>query len=170
MVPCKKTPNSKSAIESKKPFFYLLETQGPPQFWLGTEDGYENTLLSGVSKEIIESTKKGQCKIILWSANEGYDPFQFKIFDNIYEGFSSNMEMNIGSDLAKYLRRHTPGGSHWYLRLAMERLIFDVLQSMIDPKWNSKKRRKIQKTRKDQHTDFWWRPGDKQPDRPPSFF
>ena len=76
--------DSKSAIKSNKNFFYLLETQGPPQFWLGTEDGYENTLLSGVSDEIIESTKKGQCKIILWSANEGYDPFQFKIFDNIY--------------------------------------------------------------------------------------
>ena len=76
--------DSKSAIKSNKIFFYLLETQGPPQFWLGTEDGYENTLLSGVSDEIIESTKKGQCKIILWSANEGYDPFQFKIFDNIY--------------------------------------------------------------------------------------
>ena len=82
--------NSKSAIESKKPFFYLLETQGPPQFWLGTEDGYENTLLSGVSKEIIESAKNGQCKIILWSANEGYDPFQYRIFDNIYRELESN--------------------------------------------------------------------------------
>ena len=28
---------------SGKSFYYLLETQGPPQFWLGTEDGYENT-------------------------------------------------------------------------------------------------------------------------------
>jgi len=77
--------DSKSAIKSEEPFYYLLETQGPPEYWLGNKDGYENTLLSGVSKEIIESTKKGQCKIILWSANEGYDPFQFKIFDNIYE-------------------------------------------------------------------------------------
>jgi hypothetical protein len=77
--------DSKSAIKSDEPFYYLLETQGPPEYWLGNKDGYENTLLSGVSKEIIESTKKGQCKIILWSANEGYDPFQFKIFDNIYE-------------------------------------------------------------------------------------
>ena len=77
--------DSKSAIKSEEPFYYLLETQGPPEYWLGNKDGYENTLLSGVSKEIIESTKKGQCKIILWSANEGYDPFFFKIFDNIYK-------------------------------------------------------------------------------------
>ena len=77
--------DSNTAITSTEPFYYILETQGPPEFWLGTEDGYENTLLSGVSDEIIESTKKGQCKIILWSANEGYDPFQYKIFDSIYE-------------------------------------------------------------------------------------
>ena len=76
--------DSKSAIKSDEPFYYLLETQGPPEYWLGNKDGYENTLLSGVSKEIIESTKKGQCKIILWSANEGYDPLQYKIFDSIY--------------------------------------------------------------------------------------
>ena len=58
----------------------------------------------------------------------------------------------------------------WYARLAFERLIFDQLQSMIDPKWNSKKRRKIKKTRKEQGTDFWWRPGSTTPERPPKFF
>ena len=92
------------------------------------------------------------------------------LIDNIYEGFASDMEMNIGGDLSKFIRRHTPGGSHWYLRLAFERLIFDTLQSMIDPKWNSKKRRKIKKTRKEQKTDFWWRPGDALPNRPPRIF
>ena len=77
--------DSDTAITSTEPFYYILETQGPPQFWLGNEDGYENTLLSGVSDEILEATKDGQCTIILWSANEGYDPFQYKIFDCIYE-------------------------------------------------------------------------------------
>jgi len=82
--------NSQSAIalcppDSGKSFYYLLETHGPPQFWLGVEDEYENTLLSGVSEEVIHATQSGQCKIILWSANEGYDPFQYEIFDNIYK-------------------------------------------------------------------------------------
>ena len=80
-----KVLSTDKAIVSIQPFYYLLETQGTPEGWLGTKDGYENTLLSGVSKEIIESAKNRQCKIILWSANEGYDPFQFKIFDYIYE-------------------------------------------------------------------------------------
>jgi len=80
-----KVLSTDKAIVSIQPFYYLLETQGPPEGWLGTKDGYENTLLSGVSSEIIEATKDGQCTIILWSANEGYDPFQYKIFDYIYE-------------------------------------------------------------------------------------
>ena len=92
------------------------------------------------------------------------------VFDNIFEGLSTNKKMNLGADLSKYLRRHTPGQSMWYARLAFERLIFDQLQSMIDPKWNSKKKRKIKKTRKEQGTDFWWRPGSTTPERPPKFF
>ncbi len=77
--------SSEEAISLSKPFYYILETQGPPEGWLGTQENYNNTLLSGVSKEILESTKKGKCTIILWSSNEGYDPFQYKIFDKIYE-------------------------------------------------------------------------------------
>ena len=39
---------------------------------------------------------------------------------------------------------------------------------MIDPKWKRKKRQNISKTRKKQNNDFWWRPGDKLPNRPPN--
>jgi len=92
------------------------------------------------------------------------------VFDNLFEGLSTSKKMNLGADLSKYLRRHTPGQSLWYARLAFERLIFDQLQAMIDPKWHSKKRRKIKKTRKEQGTDFWWRPGSITPERPPKFF
>jgi hypothetical protein len=82
--------SSESAIalcppDTGKSFYYLLETQGPPEYWLGNKDGYENTLLSGVNEKVIHATQSGQCKIILWSANEGYDPFQYEIFDNIYK-------------------------------------------------------------------------------------
>ena len=91
------------------------------------------------------------------------------VTDNIYEGIAADQEMNLGADVSRYLRRHTPGASHWYLRLAMERLVFDFLQSMIDPKWKRKRSQKINKTRKKDHTDFWWRPGDLAPNRPPNF-
>ena len=81
--------SSDKAITSIKPFYYLLETQGPPEGWLGMKDGYENTLLSGVSDKILESAREKQCTLVLWSCNEGYDPFQYKIFDKIYEELES---------------------------------------------------------------------------------
>ena len=81
--------SSDKAITSIKPFYYFLETQGPPEGWLGMIDGHENTLLSGVSEKILESVREGQCTIVLWSCNEGYDPFQYKIFDRIYEELES---------------------------------------------------------------------------------
>ena len=37
--------SSDKAIESEKNFYYLLETQGPPETWLGTKKNYNNTLL-----------------------------------------------------------------------------------------------------------------------------
>ncbi len=76
---------SEDICSTDKPFYYLLETQGPPEGWLGTYKDYKNTILSGVSKQIIEATQKRQCKIVLFSANEGYDPFQYRIFDKIHE-------------------------------------------------------------------------------------
>ena len=81
--------SSDKAITSIKPFYYFLETQGPPEGWLGMIDGHENTLLSGVSEKILESVREGQCTIVLWSCNEGYDPFQYEIFDRIYEELES---------------------------------------------------------------------------------
>ena len=141
-----------------------------PRYWInamihGGGLGYFGDLIFGTRY----SAASGAAGVLGAAPGMIFDTSEL-IFDNLYEGLASDMEMNLGGDLAKYLRRHTPGGSHWYIRLALERLIFDTLQSMIDPKWNSKKRRKIKKTRKEQKTDFWWRPGDVSPNRPPSFF
>ena len=63
----------------------MLETQGPPEGWLGTWSSSKNTLLSGISHDALKAVQDKLCKIVLWSANEGYDPFQFKIFDRIHE-------------------------------------------------------------------------------------
>ena len=76
---------SSDICKTDKEFYYLLETLGPPEGWLGTQENYNNTLLSGVSEQVLQATQNKKCKIILWSSNEGYDPFQNKIFDKIYE-------------------------------------------------------------------------------------
>jgi hypothetical protein len=40
---------------------------------------------------------------------------------------------NMGEETVRLLRRYTPGGSLWYLRLAYEREILDRLQGLLDP-------------------------------------
>ena len=80
-----KVVSTQQAVKDKKPFYYLLETQGPPEGWLGTWSSSKNTLLSGISHDALKAVQDKLCKIVLWSANEGYDPFQFKIFDRIHE-------------------------------------------------------------------------------------
>lgn len=72
-------------------------------------------------------------------------------------------DVNLGGDLANFVKRNTPGGSIWYLRLALERYIFDNLQQMLDPKYHQKRKRLIKRKRKEQGTEFWWSPGDKLP-------
>ena len=71
--------------------------------------------------------------------------------------------VNIGGDIADFIKKNTPGGSMWYLRLALERLGFDTLSEYIDPKYNEKRKRIKRRMLKEQGTEFWWSPGDKLP-------
>ena len=78
-------------------------------------------------------------------------------------------DANIASDSVNFLRRHTPGGSIWYLRAMYERNFLDQLQNLTDPKARSKQRR-IMKRRKTQFDQkYWWRPGKSSPSRAPDF-
>jgi len=147
-----------------------LDELQDPKYWInamihGGGLGYFGDLIFGSRY----SAASGAAGVLGAVPGQALDTAEL-VFDNLFEGLSTSKKMNLGADLSKYLRRHTPGQSLWYARLAFERLIFDQLQAMIDPKWHSKKRRKIKKTRKEQGTDFWWRPGNITPERPPKFF
>lgn len=97
--------------------------------------------------------------------------FAFKILDltfgNLYQGLEPNKKMNLGSDISNFLKHNTPGGSIWYLRLVLERYLFEYIQEMIDPQYRAKTRRKILKTKKNENNDYWWQPGEKSPSRAP---
>jgi len=78
-------------------------------------------------------------------------------------------DTNIASESTNFLRRHTPGGSIWYLRAMYERTFLDELQNLTDPKAKSKQRR-LMKRRKTQYGQkFWWRPGQSSPKRAPDW-
>jgi len=62
-------------------------------------------------------------------------------------------------------KRWTP--STWYTKLAIDRLLWDKLQMLVDRGYRQSFRRLEQKAQK-QGSGYWWGPGEGQPARPPS--
>ena len=77
-------------------------------------------------------------------------------------------DANFGRDFARFVRRYTPGSSLWYARLAADRLMWDQLQALLDPKAATAWRRMEQRAQKDFGQRFWWRPGQTAPNRAPA--
>lgn len=73
-----------------------------------------------------------------------------------------------GRDAAAFVRRNTPGTSLWYSRLALDRLMWDQLQQVLDPDASRSWDRTEQRARQDTRQEYWWRPGDAAPDRAPA--
>ncbi|WP_395020999.1 hypothetical protein [Dongia sp.] len=75
---------------------------------------------------------------------------------------------NFGRDLARFVRNYTPGSTLWYSRLAVDRLLWNTLQRMLDRDAAGSFRRMEQRARKEYGQSFWWRPGRNAPDRAPN--
>lgn len=76
-------------------------------------------------------------------------------------------DANWGRDFAAFVRRNAPGTSLWYSRLALDRLMWDQLQSLLDPDHHRSWARTEQRARQETRQEFWWRPGETGPDRAP---
>lgn len=85
---------------------------------------------------------------------------------DLAQTLAGNKEMS-GKTLAQHMKAWTPGSSLWYSKLATDRLIFDNIQSMIDPDYRSSFSRYERRMKKDFGQTFWWGPGDTLPDRGP---
>ena len=77
-------------------------------------------------------------------------------------------KVNYGNDISNFIKRYTPGASLWYIRLVLERYVFDTLQEMIDPDFDKRVRRKEKRSRKTTGLEYWWGSGEKKPDRLPN--
>ncbi len=80
--------------------------------------------------------------------------------------FFAGKEATVGGAFARDLRTYLMP-KPWYAKLAIDRLFFDEIQMLIDPHYRSSFQRQAQ-TAKDYGTQFWWRPGNTTPDRPPN--
>lgn len=71
-------------------------------------------------------------------------------------------DTTLGAELIRTARRYDP--STWYTRLAVDRVIFDQLQTMVDPDWRASFRRQERAAERDYGQQFWWAPGDALPE------
>jgi hypothetical protein len=77
----------------------------------------------------------------------------------VFEG----KKTNAGREFVRFARDNMPGGSIWYARLALDRLIWDELERMADPNFRRNVARRLRDQRKTYGNDYWWAPGDTAP-------
>jgi hypothetical protein len=79
----------------------------------------------------------------------------------------SGEKTNIGREGANFLRKYALPRT-FYTSLGVDRLGWDTLQRMWDPEAGGAFSRIEQRSRKDSGTQYWWRPGQSEPMRPPN--
>lgn len=85
---------------------------------------------------------------------------------DLAQALAGNKEMT-GKMLAQHIKAWTPGSSLWFSKIATDRILFDQLQTMLDPNYRESFARYERRMKKDFGQAFWWRPGDVSPDRGP---
>lgn len=74
----------------------------------------------------------------------------------------------LAADMIGFAKRYWPGGSLWYTRLLLEREVWDQLALEADPRGTRRRFNRQQRRAREQGTEHWWRPGEREPDRPPN--
>ena len=87
---------------------------------------------------------------------------------NAYQ-LSMGEETKFGRESVNFLKQYTPGSSAWFARLALERLVWDNLKKMVDPKADASFRRFERSRRREFDQRHWWAPGENLPDRAPGY-
>jgi hypothetical protein len=73
---------------------------------------------------------------------------------------------HFGREATRFLRRYTPGTTIWYLRAALDRMLWDELGERLDPEYGDSYQR-LQEAAQRQGQDYWWQPGEREPSRMP---
>ena len=76
-------------------------------------------------------------------------------------------DTKAASEMINFAARYAPGASLWYMRLGLERMVFDQAKLWADPKASSKMRSNVRKYQREYGQDYWWSPGQTQPSRAP---
>lgn len=85
---------------------------------------------------------------------------------DLLQSLAGNKKMT-GKMLAQHIKGWTPGSSLWFSKIATDRMLFDQIQTMIDPDYRQSFARYEKRMKKDFGQGFWWRPGQALPSRLP---
>ncbi|MEM9726800.1 MAG: hypothetical protein AAF909_15260 [Pseudomonadota bacterium] len=73
----------------------------------------------------------------------------------------------LGRDVTNFARFNTPGTNLWFSRVAMDRLVWDQMQLVLDPEAEVQWRRQARRRLREYRNTPWWRRGELLPDRAP---
>jgi hypothetical protein len=143
------------------------EAMDTPEFWFkAAAMGGAGGMLGDQIKTALQ-TKSAQ------DAARGMTPTAGLIADiyslsggNINQGYSGE-KMNFGRESANFLRKYALPRT-FYTSLGVDRLGWDTLQRMWDPEAGGAFARIAQRSQKQTGTQYWWRPGQTEPTRPPN--
>ena len=82
-----------------------------------------------------------------------------KPYRELVEGPGASM----GGEVTRFLRRNTPATSLWYTRLAVDRMVWDQIQTHLDPEYRQSFARVERRAKQDFGQKFWWAPGKPAP-------
>lgn len=154
---------AKSLSQGKDPM-----NMGTGKFWalaafqgggLGIFGDYLNSSLNRADKSFFQSLAGPQ-----WGLVDDL----VRISGGNIGALAKEKDTNAGREAANLLRRYTPGTSLWYTRLALDRLVWDAVQTELDPNYSQSFRRIEQRARKEFGQEMWWAPG-RSPSRGPDF-
>ena len=77
------------------------------------------------------------------------------IAGNLYKNIEGK-HTNFGSNLVQFIKGNTPGASLWYVKGALDHLVFHNLQEMARPGYLAQMQ---QRARKEFGQSYWWTPG-----------
>ncbi len=92
------------------------------------------------------------------------DPISALTLGNLGDA-ASGRDTHLSSELVKQLRQATPGSNAWYMRVAMNRLLLDQLQSIADPNYR-KSWARTERSAAMRGNGYWWAPGATMPGTP----
>jgi hypothetical protein len=72
-------------------------------------------------------------------------------------------DTNFSKEVVRNAKRYMPGNNIWFLRLMLERYIWDDIELLADPKAARKRKKYERKIKTERGQEYWWKKGDKEP-------